>query len=143
MKNSAKEGLVLNSFTLDTDTVIEILRGNETAVNKMETLPQETLINITGLTVYELYKGVLCLGSKKLEEELEKFIQSVEVLQLDSYIERKAGEIYAYLKKKGEIISDADILIAATVLENDSVLVTNNEEHFKRIKDLKIENWIQ
>ena len=133
----------MNSFTLDTDIVIEILRGNETAVNKMETLPQETLINITGLTVYELYKGVLCLGSKKLEEELENFIQSVEVLQLDSYIERKAGEIYAYLKKKGEIISDADILIAATVLENDSVLVTNNEEHFKRIKDLKIENWIQ
>jgi predicted nucleic acid-binding protein len=133
----------LNSFTLDTDIVIEILRGNETAVNKMESFPQETLINITGLTVYELYKGVLYIGSKKLEDDLVNFIQSVEVLQLDSYIERKAGEIYAYLKKKGEIISDADILIAATVLVNDSVLVTNNVEHFKRIKGLKIENWIQ
>ncbi len=133
----------MNSFTLDTDIVIEILRGNETAVNKMESFPQETLINITGLTVYELYKGVLYIGSKKLEDDLVNFIQSVEVLQLDSYIERKAGEIYAYLKKKGEIISDADILIAATVLVNDSVLVTNNVEHFKRIKGLKIENWIQ
>ncbi len=143
MKNSAKEGLLLNSFTLDTDIVIEILRGNDSAMNKMESLPQETLINITGLTVYELYKGVLYIGSKKLEEDLENFIQSVEVLQLDSFIERKAGEIYAYLKKNGEIISDADILIAATVLVNDSVLVTNNEEHFKRIKDLKIENWVQ
>ncbi|MDD1744287.1 MAG: PIN domain-containing protein [Candidatus Methanoperedens sp.] len=143
MKNSVKEGLLLNSFTLDTDIVIEILRGNETAVNKMESFPQETLINITGLTVYELYKGVLYIGSKKLEDDLVNFIQSVEVLQLDSYIERKAGEIYAYLKKKGEIISDADILIAATVLVNDSVLVTNNVEHFKRIKGLKIENWIQ
>ncbi len=132
----------MNSFTLDTDIVIEILRGNETAVNKMESLPQETLIYITGLTVYELYKGVLYIESKKLEEDLENFMQIVEVLQLDSYIERKAGEIYAYLKKKGEIISDADILIAATVLVNDSVLVTNNKEHFKRIKDLKIENWI-
>ncbi len=142
MKNSAKEGLLLNSFTLDSDIVIEILRGNETVINKMESLPQETLINITGLTVYELYKGVLYIGSKKLETDLEKFLQSVEVLQLDSYIERKAGEIYAYLKKKGEIISDADILIAATVLVNESVLVTNNEEHFKRIKGLKIENWI-
>jgi tRNA(fMet)-specific endonuclease VapC len=143
VKNSVKEGLLLNSFTLDTDIVIEILRGNETAVNKMESFPQETLINITGLTVYELYKGVLYIGSKKLEDDLVNFIQSVEVLQLDSYIERKAGEIYAYLKKKGEIISDADILIAATVLVNDSVLVTNNVEHFKRIKGLKIENWIQ
>lgn len=143
MKNSAKEGLFLNSFTLDTDIVIEILRGNKTAMNKMESLPQETLIYITGLTVYELYKGILYIGSKKLEADLENFLQNVEVLQLDSYIERKAGEIYAYLKKKGEIISDADILIAATVLVNDSVLITNNKEHFKRIKDLKIENWIQ
>ena len=133
----------MNSFTLDSDIVIEILRGNETVINKMESLPQETLINITGLTVYELYKGVLYIGAKKLETDLEKFLQSVEVLQLDSYIERKAGEIYAYLKKKGEIISDADILIAATVLVNESVLVTNNEEHFKRIKGLKIENWIE
>lgn len=122
----------MNSFTLDTDIVIEILRGNKTAMNKMESLPQETLIYITGLTVYELYKGILYIGSKKLEADLENFLQNVEVLQLDSYIERKAGEIYAYLKKKGEIISDADILIAATVLVNDSVLITNNKEHFKR-----------
>lgn len=55
----------------------------------------------------------------------------------------KAGEIYADLRKKGELISDADILTAAIVLANDSVLVTNNVDHFKRIKDLKIENWLQ
>jgi predicted nucleic acid-binding protein len=64
VKNSVKEGLLLNSFTLDTDIVIEILRGNETAVNKMGSFPQETLINITGLTVYELYKGVLYQENK-------------------------------------------------------------------------------
>jgi tRNA(fMet)-specific endonuclease VapC len=67
---------------------------------------------------------------------------NVEVLQLDSYIEKKAGEIYADLRKKGELISDADILIAATVLANESVLITNNIEHFKRIKTLKLENWL-
>jgi len=56
---------------------------------------------------------------------------------------KKAGEIYADLRKKGEIINDADILIAATISANDSVLVTNNTDHFKRIKNLKIENWLQ
>lgn len=109
----------------------------------MEQLPKETLINITGLTVYELYKGVSYIGSKKLENDLKKFMESVEVLQLDSYIEQEAGKIYALLKKKGSIISDADILIAAIVIANNSILVTNNENHFKRIIDLKIENWIQ
>lgn len=68
----------------------------------MEQLPKDTLIHITGLTVYELYKGVSYIGSKKLENDLEKFIRSVEVLQLDSYIEKEAGKIYASLKKKGE-----------------------------------------
>ncbi len=143
MKNSVKEGLSLNSFTLDTDIVIEILRGNQKAVGKMENLPQETLIYITGLTVYELYKGVLFIEDKKQEQDVENFVESVEVIQLDSYAEKKAAEIYAYLRKKGELINDADILIAATVLANESVLVTNNEEHFKRIKQLKIENWLQ
>ncbi len=74
---------------------------------------------------------------------MEEFIEHVEILQLDEDIERKAGEIYADLRKKGELISDADILIAAIVLANDSVLVTNNTDHFKRIKNLKIENWLQ
>ena len=141
MKNSVKEGLLLNSFTLDTDIVIELLKGNETIKRKMEALPPEIIIYITGLTVYELYKGVLYIGSKKLENDLKNFLENIEVLQLDPHIEKRAGEIYAYLKKKGEMISDADILIAATVLSNDSVLVTNNEGHFKRIKDLKFENW--
>ena len=70
-------------------------------------------------------------------------MEYVDILQLDTAIEKKAGEIYADLRKKGEQISDADILIEATVLVNDSVLVTNNNKHFKRIKNLKIENWVQ
>lgn len=73
---------------------------------------------------------------------MEEFINRAEVFQLDTDIEKKAGEIYADLRKNGELINDADILIAATVLANDSVLVTNNTDHFKRVKNLKIENWL-
>ena len=108
-----------------------------------EGLSPETSICITGLTVYELYKGISFIGVKQREQEVEDFIELVDILQLDTDIEKKAGEIYADLRKKGEQISDADILIAATVLVNDSVLVTNNNKHFERIKNLKIENWLQ
>lgn len=90
-----------------------------------------------------MYKGVLFIGAKKLIQDVEMFIESVEVLQPDLRIEKEAGEIYADLKKKGELISDADILIAATVLANDSVMVTNNKEHFKRIRKLKVDNWLE
>ncbi len=131
------------SFTLDTDIVIEVLRGNDKVLKKMNNLPIETSICITGLSVYELYKGVFSIGGRQKEQEVEEFIEHTEVLQLDDDIEKKAGKIYADLRKNGELISDADILIAAIVLANDSVLVTNNINHFKRIKNLKVENWLQ
>ena len=37
---------------------------------------------------------------------------------------------------------DSDIIIiAATALTMDYVLLSNNEKHFKRIPSLQIENW--
>jgi predicted nucleic acid-binding protein len=49
--------------------------------------------------------------------------------------------MYASLKEQGELISDGDILVAAIAVTNDLVLVTNNTNHFSRIKDLKLDNW--
>ncbi|MGR3176674.1 MAG: hypothetical protein ACUZ8E_01295 [Candidatus Anammoxibacter sp.] len=44
---------------------------------------------------------------------------------------------------KGNVINDADMFIASCALVNGFTLVTNNERHFKRIKELKVENWIK
>ncbi len=76
-------------------------------------------------------------------EEVEQFISSAETLDLDLKAEKKAGEIYANLRSNGELISDADILIAAIVIANDSILVTNNTKHFSRIEGLEFENWLE
>ena len=48
-----------------------------------------------------------------------------------------------YLKKKGNLIEDADILMASTAIVEDLVLITNNINHFKRVKRLKLDNWLQ
>ena len=48
------------------------------------------------------------------------------------------GEIKSNLK--GNIIEDMDILIAATALSHNLILVTNNVKHFKKIKELKLES---
>lgn len=55
----------------------------------------------------------------------------------------KASEIYAELRRRGEPIGDADMLIAAPAMVNGLPLVTNNEAHFKRINGLIIENWLR
>jgi len=51
-------------------------------------------------------------------------------------------EIYSTLKRRGELIGDADILIAASCLVRDMTLITNNENHFRRIDNLPVENWL-
>ncbi len=60
-------------------------------------------------------------------------------MDFDMY--ERSAQIYADLKKDGNIIEDDDIFIGATALENDAVLVTNNERHLGRINGLKIEVW--
>jgi tRNA(fMet)-specific endonuclease VapC len=53
------------------------------------------------------------------------------------------GDIKADLRKKGLLIEDMDLLIAATAREHDLTLVTNNASHFERIPDLRLENWVE
>jgi predicted nucleic acid-binding protein len=43
---------------------------------------------------------------------------------------------------QNKMINDSDLFIASIAISNKMRLVTNNDKHFKRIEDLKIENWI-
>jgi len=83
--------------------------------------------------------------SGKFEEEtfLLTLKESSTILEQTYESSKKAAEIYAELKKQGKLINDADILIASIVITNNAVLVTSNETHFKRIKGLKVENWLK
>jgi tRNA(fMet)-specific endonuclease VapC len=47
------------------------------------------------------------------------------------------------LEKRGKPISDMDMFIAATAIEEDLILVTDNVKHFSRIPGLKVENWME
>jgi tRNA(fMet)-specific endonuclease VapC len=132
----------LAKYTLDTDIVIELLRGNRKILDKITSLNKDSVISISGLTVYELYKGIYFIGNKKEREDTEGFIKNIEVLHINLNIEKKAAKIYVDLRKKGKISNDADLLIAATVMVEKSILVTNNTEHFKRISGLMFENWM-
>ena len=65
-----------------------------------------------------------------------------EIITLDGEIIDMASEIYAKLKRSGNLVEDADILIAASCPVEGMILVTDNEEHFRRIENLEVENWL-
>ena len=49
----------------------------------------------------------------------------------------------AKLRKSGKLIDDFDILIGATAVANNLILVTENENHLNRLSKINIENWIK
>ncbi|BBD61099.1 PilT protein [Nostoc sp. HK-01] len=59
----------------------------------------------------------------------------------DIRIFQKAAEIHFDLKGKGKIIQDADILIAATAIIHNLILVSYDSD-LSRVKDLRLENWL-
>ena len=64
-------------------------------------------------------------------------------LHSDLEILIKFGKLKAFLGKAGNTLSDADIFIAATAIVKCNMLITGNVNHFKRIEELRIENWIR
>lgn len=126
----------------DTDTCIELLRGNKKVIRKRIDYPGD--VAICFMTVAELFYGAES-SSKALENRMlvEKFILTIPVIQTDFRILKRFGELKATLKKESQLLPDADILIASTTLVKADALVTGNSKHFDRFPGLKIENWIR
>ena len=74
-------------------------------------------------------------------ELLWKFFQEFETLPFDEACEEVYGRIRADLGARGTPIGPNDLLIAATALANDVVLITHNTSEFERINGLQIEDW--
>lgn len=66
------------------------------------------------------------------------FLQDVDVVPLDVAIMRRFARLRGGLRAAGKPISDFDLLIAATALQYNLILVTRNLRHFERIVDLSI-----
>ena len=82
--------------------------------------------------------------SRHIEKNLAVTYRIAElfpVIDIDRALMDVFGEIKSSLERKGNIIEDLDILIGATALSHNLILVTNNVKHFRKIKDLRMENW--
>lgn len=128
---------------LDTSILIDFLKGEKSVVTRVEGyLDYFDGLSLSIITYYEILRGLKYIGNKRELGDFENLMDNSELITLDREIIKKASEIYVGLKEKGELIGDADILIAASCLLKNMVLVTDDEEHFRRIKELEVENWL-
>lgn len=129
---------------VDTDILSEFLRGTEIVVdNAKNYLENYDSINFSIITYYEILNGLLYKDARKQLKRFSDFAELNKILPLTLSATRRAAEIYANLRKKGVPIGHTDCLIAGIALSNNLQLVTNNIDHFKRIKGLEIVNWLK
>ena len=129
---------------LDTDTLSAILRGNAVVAQPVrDYLRAHRRFTFSVITRYEILRGLKARDATVQQEAFESFCAASSVLPLTDVIVVRAADIYADLHRRGELIGDADILIAATALVEEHDLATNNERHFVRIKGLNIDNWLK
>ncbi len=118
-----------------------MLRGRY-GIDRKLTAVGETNCAISEITVAELLFGAeKSPDVKKKRQLIESAISNLEIIPIASSLNIFARE-KARLSKAGMIISDFDLLIGATAIANDLILVTNNVKHFERLEGIRIENWI-
>jgi predicted nucleic acid-binding protein len=133
----------MNRCTLDTNIITAYLKNDLRVVKAVsEYLEFFDKLSINIISYYEILRGLKDLGNQEKLKRFEDFIQANELVLIRKETVEKAAEIYAYLKKAGNLIEDADILMAAIAIDEKLILITNNTGHFNRIKELKIDNWL-
>ncbi len=125
-------------YLIDTDWVINHLRGTERVTAKLEELAASGLA-LSIVSLAELYEGVhRSVSPNKAENSLNQFLTAVTVLGLNKAICRLFGRERARLRKEGQLIGDFDLLIASTCLHHNLTLVTDNVREFERVAGIRL-----
>jgi tRNA(fMet)-specific endonuclease VapC len=90
----------------------------------------------------ELRYGCAKSGSKRLLKAVEDLLGEINVLPLDVPADTEYGAIRSELEAAGKPIGGNDLLIAAHAYATGATIVTANADEFKRIRGLKVENWL-
>jgi tRNA(fMet)-specific endonuclease VapC len=129
-----------DTITLDTDILIDLLRGNKETTENIKHLEQtNTPLTTTAINTFELHHGAWKTDNPPRNiQAAETLLNRLIQLSFTPQAAAAAGKILASLENEGQPIGFRDAFIAATVLENNTTLYTRNTRHFNRVPRLKI-----
>lgn len=129
-----------NIYLLDTCICIALLKKSPSVIQRLREVGTHNC-KISDITLAELYFGAFKSGKEKHFNDVSEISKLFKIFPIQ-YM-RKYGEIRWELERQGLRIGDMDMFIAATAIEEDLILVTDNVKHFSRIPGLKVENWME
>lgn len=119
---------------VDTDLVIDFLRGKGPGVPLVRELVASHRLRVTAITAFELRVGAGFLARR---DDILRLVRS-RTFPLDSRSALRAGDVAAALRRDGQDIGMADCLQAGICLNFDLPLATRNRKHFQRVAGLRL-----
>ncbi|PKL95954.1 MAG: VapC toxin family PIN domain ribonuclease [Gammaproteobacteria bacterium HGW-Gammaproteobacteria-8] len=119
----------MSRYLIDTDVLIDFLRGHSAAVAWLNACQQPPMIAV--ITVAELHAGM----REGEEAALDALIESFDMVEIDAAIARRGGDLRRrFGPSHGTGLADA--LIAACAQSVNASLVTLNTRHFPMMERL-------
>ncbi|MCH8290959.1 type II toxin-antitoxin system VapC family toxin [Candidatus Poribacteria bacterium] len=130
-------------YLLDSNMISAYLKNIVRVVDKFDEIwyKKEPMF-IDGIIYYEIKGGLLHVNATAKLRQFYQLLQRITILWLNQDVADKASEIYSNLRRSGRTIPDTDVLIAATALAHNLILVTD-DSHFQRVEDITVENWLR
>ncbi|WP_318640868.1 type II toxin-antitoxin system VapC family toxin [Flavobacterium ardleyense] len=128
-------------YLLDTNICIHLFRGQFNLLDKFKQIDLQDCA-ISEITLAELIFGAEnSPNPEKNQKIIDAFLEQIKILPIFNAIPIYAKE-KCRLRKKGIMISDFDLFIGTTPVENKLIMVTENIKEFERISNIEIENWV-
>lgn len=129
-------------WLLDTNAWITHLKNPGGPVERRLVKTARAEIRLCSVVKAELWHGAQRYGrrERRLEVLANLFGQLVS-LPFDDAAAWRYAALKHDLEMRGQLIGPNDLLIAATCLAADVTLVTANEDEFRRVPGLRVENW--
>jgi tRNA(fMet)-specific endonuclease VapC len=129
-------------YMLDTNIISDLIRNPQGKAATRIAKVGEDNICTSIIVAAELRYGCAKSGSKRLLQAVENLLGEIEVLPFEIPGDAEYGAIRSGLEAIGKPIGSNDLLIAAHASAIQATVVTGNASEFKRVRGLKVENWL-
>jgi tRNA(fMet)-specific endonuclease VapC len=131
------------NYYLDTNICVYYLKAVYPALRLRILALSPSDIKIPAVVKAEL----LCGAEKSIKRDYNRaqilsFLSPLDIVPFDDAASVQYASIRATLEKAGTPIGPNDLMIAATVLAHDGILITNNLKEFSRVPRLILDSWM-
>jgi tRNA(fMet)-specific endonuclease VapC len=127
---------------LDSDTLTLLHKGHPRVnANVTAHIKQFGQLFLSEINYYEVTRGLKAIRAAAQLAHFEEFCKAHRVLPFSHEAAMIAADIWATLRRKGQLIGEMDVLIASVAIREGLAIATCNASHFSRVNGLTVVDW--